>query len=162
MEMLSVNQLAMQFEEIKRTLRNADHMIYITYPVLKENRLLVKVLEEVYSSVKKTVDIIMQHEYENKRIKIYSDYKINMTIFEQRCAARYYLTQEEITGIRQIMDLFDSHKSSPLEFSRQNKIIIMSDNLKTDSVTVQKLKLMLGTAKTLARKAQNSLILKEI
>ena len=160
--MLSVSPLAVQFEEIKRTLRNADHMLYITYPVLKENRLLVKVLEEVHSSVKKTVDIIMQHEYEQKRIKLYSDYKINMTIFEQKCAAVYYLTQEEMTGIRQIMDLFESHKSSPMEFSRQNKFIIMSDSLKTDSITVQKLKLMLGTAKTFARKAENSLILKDI
>jgi len=160
--MLSVNPLAVQFDEIKRVLRNADHMLYITYPVLKENRLLAKVLEEVHSSVKKTVDIIMQHEYEYKRIKLYSDYKINMTLFEQRCAARYYLTQEEMTGIKQIMDLFESHKSSPLEFSRQNKFIIMSDNLKTDSITVQKLKLMLGTAKTFARKAENSLILKEV
>jgi hypothetical protein len=160
--MLSVNPLAVQFDEIKRVLRNADHMLYITYPVLKENRLLAKVLEEVHSSVKKTVDIIMQHEYEHKRIKLYSDYKINMTLFEQRCAARYYLTPEEMTGIKQIMDLFESHKSSPLEFSRQNKFIIMSDNLKTDSITVQKLKLMLGTAKTFARKAENSLILKDV
>jgi hypothetical protein len=160
--MLSVNPLAVQFEEIKRVLRNADHMLYITYPVLKENRLLAKVLEEVHSSIKKTIDIIMQREYEYKRIKLYSDYKINMTIFEQRCAARYYLTQEEMTGIKQIMDLFESHKSSPLEFSRQNKFIIMSDNLKTDSITVQKLKLMLGTAKTFARKAENSLILKDV
>ena len=157
-----VSQSAMQFEDIKRILRNADHMIYITYPVLKENRLLAKVLEEVHSSVKKTVDIIMQHEYECKRIKLYSDPKLNMTIFEQKCAARYYITQEEMIGIKQIMQLFDSHKSSPMEFSRQNKFVIMSDDLRTDSITVQKLKLMLGVAKNLARKAENSIILKEI
>jgi hypothetical protein len=160
--MLSDSQLAMQFEDIKRILRNADHMVYITYPVLKENRLLVKVLEEVHEAVKRTINIIMGREYECKRIKLYSDYKINMAIFEQKCAPRYYLSQDEMTGIRQIMDLFESHKSSPMEFSRQNKFIIMSDNLKTDSITVQRLKSMLGTAKLFARKAQNSLILKTI
>ena len=162
LNMLSDSQLAMQFEDIKRILRNADHMVYITYPVLKENRLLVKVLEEVHEAVKRTINIIMGYEYECKRIKLYSDYKINMTIFEQRCAPRYYLSADEMTGIRQIMDLFESHKSSPMEFSRQNKFVIMSDNLKTDSITVQKLKTMLGTAKLFARKAQNSLILKTI
>lgn len=162
LNMLTDSQLAMQFEDIKRILRNADHMIYITYPVLKENRLLAKVLEEVHGAVKKTINIIMGREYECKRIKLYSDYKINMTVFEQRCAPRYYISPEEMTGIRQIMDLFESHKSSPMEFSRQNRFVIMSDNLKTDSITVPKLKAMLGTAKTFARKAENSLIPKNI
>jgi len=144
-------------EDVKRTLRIADHMIYITYPVLKENRLLVKVLEEVYSAVKRTIDLIMGYEYEHKRIKIYSDPKINMAIFEQKCAQRYNITSEEILSMKQIIDLFESHKSSPMEFSRQNKFVIMTDDLRTDSVTMLKLKAMLGTAKGIVRKAEGFL-----
>jgi len=144
-------------EDIKRALRTADHMIYITYPVLKENRLLVKVLEEVYSAVKRTIDLILEYEYEHKRIKIYSDPKINMNIFEQKCAQKYNITPEEMISIKQIIDLFESHKSSPMEFSRQNKFVIMTDDLRTDSVTMMKLKVMLGTAKGIVRKTDSIL-----
>jgi hypothetical protein len=143
-------------EEAKRTLRIADHMIYITYPVLKENRLLVKVLEEVYKAVRKTVDTIMGYEYEHKRIKVYSDPKLNMDIFEQKCAVKYNLTPEEIIGIKQIIDLFESHKSSTMEFSRQNKFVIMAEDLRTDSITMLKLKAMLSIAKVIVRKAETA------
>ena len=146
-----------ELEDVKRTLRIADHMIYITYPVLKENRLLIKVLEEVYSVVKKTIDMILQHEYEHKRIKMYSDPKINMAIFEQKCAQRYNITSEEIIGIKQIMDLFESHRTSPMEFSRRNKFVIMTDDLRTDSITMVNLKVMLGVAKGIVRKAESVL-----
>ena len=153
--MISVSQP--YFEDVKRALRIADHMIYITYPVLKENRLLVKVLEEVYSAVRKTIDIILRHEYEFKRIKIYSDSNVNMTIFEQRCAPRYGFTAEEMTEIKQIIGTFESHKSSPLEFVRDNKFVIMSDDLKTESLTLQRLKNMLRAAKEAVRKAEAGL-----
>ena len=145
------------FEEAKKTLRTADHIIYITYPVLKENRLLIKVLEEIYSAVQKTVELIMNHEYEMKRIKIYSDPKLNMTLFEQKCASRYNFTSEEMMGIKQIIELFHCHKSSPVEFARQNKFIIMSDDLRTESITVQRLKGLLNLAKGFIRKAENSI-----
>ena len=143
-------------EEAKSTLRIADHILYITYPVLKENRLLTKVLEEIYSAVKKTIDSIMEREYRLKRIQLYSDPKINMTIFEQRCASRYGFTSQDIVEIKQIMNLFHAHKSSPIEFARQNKLVIMSDNLQTESLTLQRLKNLLRTAKDIVRKAEAS------
>jgi len=144
------------FEDAKSTLRIADHILYITYPVLKENRLLTKVLEEIYSAVKKTIDSIMEREYRLKRIQLYSDPKINMTIFEQRCASRYGFTSQDIVEIKQIMNLFHAHKSSPIEFARQNKLVIMSDNLQTESLTLQRLKNLLRTAKDIVRKAEAS------
>ena len=154
--MLSDNQPAVQLEEAKRILRTADHMVYITYPVFKENRLLIKVLEEVYHAVRKTVDLIMAYEYGHKRMKIYSDPNLNMTLFEQKCAQRYSISSEEIIGIKKIIALFEAHKTSPMEFSRQNKFIIMTDDLRTDSITVPNLKSMLGLAKNLVRKTETT------
>ena len=145
------------FEDAKSTLRIADHILYITYPVLKENRLLTKVLEEIYSAVKKTIDSIMEHEYKLKRIQLYSDPKINMTIFEQRCAPRYGFTSQDLVEIKQIMALFHAHKSSPIDFARQNKLVIMSDNLQTESLTLIRLKNLLRAAKEIVRKAETTL-----
>jgi len=151
------NESAVQFEEIRKTLRTADHMVYITYPVLKENRLLAKVLEEIYSAIRKTIDLILNYEYEHKRIKVYSDPKINMSIFEQKCAPRYNFTADDIVRIKQIIDLFESHKSSPMEFSRQNKFVILTDDMRVDSLTIPGLKSMLTLAKDSAKKAETAM-----
>jgi len=143
-----------EFDDVKRILRIADHMVYVTYPVLKENRLLIKVLDEIYAAVSRTFDVLLKKEYEFKRIKIYSDNKINMAVFEQRCASRYNLTNENMAGIKHIMALHEYHKSSPIEFVRQNNFIMMSDNLQTESITLQKLKILLAIAKEFIKKAE--------
>jgi hypothetical protein len=141
-------------EEIKRSLRTADHMLYVTYPVIKESRLLIKAFEEIHSVVSKLIELILKHEYHYKRVQLYSNPNLNLTVFEQRCAERYKLTEEDIVGIKQIIDIYQSHKSSPVEFVRQNKFVIMSDNLKTESITLPKLKTMLSAAKNLVKRTE--------
>ncbi|MEM2956324.1 MAG: hypothetical protein QW041_02005 [Candidatus Pacearchaeota archaeon] len=160
--MLSDTTYYLKFEEAKKALRTAEHMVYITYPLLKENRLLLKALEEIYLAVKIAIDLILKREYELKRIKIYSDSKTNMVIFEQKCALRYNFIAEEIEGIKRIINLFERHKLSPMEFARHNKLIIMSDDLRTESITLPILKNMLSIAKKVVRKTENSLIVKDI
>ncbi len=143
----------MAFEEAKHTIRTADHILYVTYPVLKENRLLIKALEEINNAVVRIIEEIMNREYSLKNIKIYSDARTNFTTFEQFCVKKYGLS-EELEGIKQILHLFNAHKSSSAEFSRPNKFVIMSDSLKTESLTLQRIKEFLVVAKNMLKKSE--------
>jgi hypothetical protein len=140
-------------EDAKRMIKIADHMIYVTFPILKENRLLIRILEQINNAIFTIVNTIMQHEYAYKRIKIYNDTRINLETFESKCAVRYGIAKEYIEGIKQVLLLMEKHKKSPMEFVRQNKFIIMSENLETDNVTVDRLKFFLAIAKDLLKKA---------
>jgi hypothetical protein len=145
------------FEEAKRMIKTADHMIYVTYPILRENRLLIRILEQIDNAVFSIISVIMQHEYSYKRIKIYNDSRINLETFETKCAPRYGLSSEYIKGIKELFELIEKHKKSPMEFVRQNKFIIMSDDLRTDNITLEKLKFFLAIAKDLLRKTEVTL-----
>lgn len=143
-------------EEAKRILKTADHMLYITYPVIKENRLLIKILEEIHYAMQKIIESILKREYTMKRIRLYTDVKANMETFEQKCAERYGLS-EQLEGIRQISYLYNAHKSSPVEFSRSNKYVILADNLHTENITLPKMKGLLSVAKETLRKTEMTL-----
>ena len=143
-----------QLDDAKKLIRTADHMVYITYPALKEGRLLVKVLEELHSAVEIIMLEMLQHEYKFKRIQLSNDPKMNFSIFEQKCALMYGLTKEQINDIKQIFLIYSAHKASPTEFVRQTKFIIMSDNLRTESLTLLRMKSYLALAKDLVRKAE--------
>jgi len=52
-----------------KSLQTADHLTYVTFPLLKEQRLLLKVLEELQEAVVNTINAILQYEYSNRRIK---------------------------------------------------------------------------------------------
>ena len=133
-------------EKAKKNLQIADHLIYMTYPLLKEQRLLIKILEELYGVLSIIINAVLQHEYMYKRIRLYSDEKSNFSLFGTKCAERYGITQEQVKNIQKIFYLIEKHKKSPMEFIRNNKFIIMSDNLKTESVALENLKeyLMVG------------------
>ena len=138
-------------------LKTADHMLYMTYPLIKEKRLLLKILNETYLAVLNVVNAILQYEYLYKRITLYKDAKTNFTIFKQRCAPRYGITEEEVANITELFNLTEKHKKSPFEFVRNDKIIIMTNALKTDTVTVDKMKDFILTSKNILRKAETKI-----
>mgnify|MGYP001557848375 CR=1 FL=1 len=135
-------------------MRIADHMIYVTYPVIKDKRLLLKGLDQVYDSIIFTINSILQFDSINKRITLSSTAYENFDIFISKCVNRYNITPEEVTTIKELLYLTESHKKSPLEFTRKEKIVIMSDSLKTIVIDPERLKKYLNLAKSLVNKAK--------
>ncbi|MFC1686189.1 hypothetical protein ACFLZZ_04195 [Nanoarchaeota archaeon] len=133
-------------EEAKRLLRIADHMCYITYPVLKEKRLLIKILEQINLALRKTISSIIEHEYLQKRIKKFDDPKLNFDTFIE-CCPKYGIESSQINIIKKVAYIMDLHNKSPLEFVRKDAFIIMTDNLQTEQITLERVKIFLQASK---------------
>jgi hypothetical protein len=139
-------------EKAIKNIRIADHMLYVTYPVIKDKRLLLKALDQTYDSIICIINAVLQYDYLFKRIQIYKDAQANFQTFLEKCARRYNITPEESKEITNIIAVMNSHKKSPIEFQRKDRIIIMSDNLKTTSIDYENLKKYLTLAKSLVTK----------
>jgi hypothetical protein len=137
-----------------RNLRTADHMAYVTYPLLKEKRILFEILNNIYTSVLNIVNAILQYEYFYKRISLYKESRDNLAVFKERCASRYQISQDEISKINELFSLIEKHKNSPFEFVRKDKIVIMGENLHTDFINLEKIKAYLLLSKDVLRKAE--------
>jgi hypothetical protein len=114
--------------EASRHLRIADHMTYVTFPLVNEHRLLLKIFDETYLAIINCVNCILNYESMYKRIRLYPSFNENFNTFI-RIVRNYDLTDEQIKMIEEIVELNKKHKKSAMEFVKQNKIIIMSDNL---------------------------------
>ncbi len=135
-------------------LQTADHLLYMTYPLIKEKRLLLKILNETYLAALSTVNSILQYEYVYKRINLYKSSQENMSVFKNKCAPRFGITKEQVKGLQTIFELAEKHKTSPFEFVRNNKIVIMSSALHTDTITVEKMKDFIILSKEVLKKAE--------
>ena len=144
-------------DNARKLIKTADHMIYMTYPMVRENRLLIKILEEIHESLVSLVRAVLHFEYINKRITLYRDTKANFEIFAMECANNYGISREEVNKIRDIFNIIEKHKQSPVEFLRKDKFVIMSDNLGTETITFDVLKSYLRIAKNVLRKTESSL-----
>jgi len=129
-------------------------MLYVTYPVIKDKRLLLKSLDEVYDAIVLIINSILQYDYLRRMITLTNNPQQNFETFITKCSRRYNLSAEELSEITNLITLMENHKKSPMEFARKDKVIILSDSLKTTAVDSEKLKKYLSLAKNLVNKAK--------
>jgi len=140
----------------EKKIQTADHMIYVTFPLIKDKRLLLKILQEIKNAVMDCISSILQYEYLYKRIILYKNPKSNFKIFIEKCTPRYQITKEEINLILELFDFIEKHRESPFEFIKDNKVIILSNDLNPKTLTIEKTKEFLMLVKNILRKTRET------
>jgi len=140
----------------ERIIFTADHMVYVTFPLIKDKRLLIKIIQEIKNAITACITSILQREYIYKRIILYKDPKSNFRTFTEKCAPRYKITNEEIRLIFELFDFVEKHKESPFEFIKDEKVVILSNSLKPKTLTTEKAKEFLILAKNILRRTKEN------
>ena len=102
-------------EQATKSLQIADHMTYITFPLIKEKRLLLRVLSELNLAVISIINAVLQYEYSRKKINIYPSARENFRTFKE-LASGYGIGPEQLNRLVELVGLNESHKKSPFEF----------------------------------------------
>ncbi|MBU1129042.1 MAG: hypothetical protein KJ949_00220 [Nanoarchaeota archaeon] len=144
-------------EESGKRIATADHLLYVTFPLINEKRLLLKILEEINFGIANCLNSILQYEYLFKKIRLSSDPKQNLEIFKQKCAPRFSITPREVKSILELFEIMKAHKKSPFEFVRDEKIVILSENMSQKIINLEKTKEFLASAKSVLEKTKKVL-----
>ena len=144
--------------EAERILKRVDHIVYVTYPVIKDKRLLIQSFIESKNALAKCINSILRYEHIYKRIRISNDPNENLKIFKIKCAPRYNIQVQEIKLILELFDIAKKHKKSTMEFKRKQKIIILSENSKTKILTIEDSKRFLHLSKQILKKTKQNII----
>jgi len=136
----------------RKSLQTTDHLVYVTFPLLKEQRLLLKSLEELQNAIINIINAILQYESYYRKIPISLDFKENLNIFK-KIAPSYNINLSQIEKITEILEIAEEHKKSPFEFVKNDKIVIMGDNFKTEVLSLDKIKNYIIEVKDFLRKA---------
>lgn len=145
-------------QEAEKIIQTIDHIVYVTFPLIKDKKLLLKTLLETKIAVVRCINSILQYEYLYKRITLYKNPETNLKIFKEECAPRYKITKKEINLILELFKLAENHQESPFEFVRGEKIVILSENLKPKTLTIEKIKEFLLLAKSILDKTKRKML----
>ncbi|MEK6830840.1 MAG: hypothetical protein AABX77_02325 [Nanoarchaeota archaeon] len=143
-------------KEAIRHLQIADHMTYVTLPLINENRLLLKIFDEIYLSIIKSINSILSYEHFCKRINLYTNYSNNLETFV-RIAKNYDISNEQLRKIKEIININNQHKQSAVEFVKRDRVVIMSDNLRTQIIDIRIIKQYLLFVKELIVKTSRGI-----
>lgn len=139
-------------QEAKKIIQTADHIVYITYPLVQDKKILIKVLLEIKKAMSNCINSVLQYEYLYKRITLYKNPRANLETFIRKSSSRYNITREEISLILKLFDLVKKREESTAEFLRGDKIVFLSENLKTETINIEKVKEFLVLAKKILKK----------
>lgn len=143
--------------EAQRIIKTTDHILYVTFPLIKDKRLLLKILDEIKKALAYTINAILQYEYIFKKITLYKDAKENFETFTKHSAKRFGLNSEEIESTKKIFEITQLRKQSTMEFPREEKIVILSPNLKQTTINLEETKKFLQITKKIIDKAKTKM-----
>lgn len=141
-------------EKALKSLKTADHMVSVTYAVVKDTKLLIAILDNLNIALQETMNSILYYERLFKQIPQFQEtFESKYNMFRLKSARHHKLDSDYITMIAEVKELLDEHKKSPVEFVRNNKFVICNKSYRMKSLSIVDIKKYIGRAKLFIQEA---------
>lgn len=132
------------FEKVKV----ADHMLFTTYPMIKDPKLLLSVLENVFASLDYGMAALLHHQKLFKQIPPFQEnFSSRFDMFRRSVVPQLKLSQNYVKLISDVRLLLAAQKKSPVTFVRKDKYVILSPKYDVKAIDVNLVKRYVFEAK---------------
>ncbi len=134
-------------------IRSADHLLTVTYPVIKDPKMLVVVTQNIYTSMISGMKALLYYDRLYKRIgPLSADFWSQLDVFRRGSCKRYQIDQKFCQQIQELRQLIEKRQKSTMEFTRKDKFVICSGNYNLSVLNIKKVKNYLALAKLFNKK----------
>ena len=144
--------------EAQKNFRIIHHLFYVTFPLVKDKKILLKVLINSKKVIVECINTMLHYESMLQRIKLSDDPVLNFKTFEQKCTKWYGITDEEFNLILELFETIKKHDESPVEFLKGDNIVILSENMKPRILSFQDIKKFVELAKIIFQKTYQRVV----
>lgn len=90
-------------QEAQKRLQTADHMLHVTYPSVKEPKILVAVLDHLFHSLEAAIAALVAYEREFKRVPPYPQSFIGQfEVFRKHCVPNYGISPAMVKLVQDV------------------------------------------------------------
>jgi hypothetical protein len=142
----------MEFQTLRNQalekLKIADHLVGTTYSLVKEPKLLVSVIENIYQALDLTLSALLEYEKNFKTIPSYNQtFEGKMEVFRRKIVTKYDIKSDVTDFILDIKKTLDEHKKSNVEFTKKDAFVISDNNYNLTTLKIEDVKKVLIKAK---------------
>lgn len=112
-----------ELAESKKYILAYERLFYVGISILKDNRILIKVINELARSTLHIIRAYLKYESSFGRIRLGKDLSSNIKTFIEIIAPKY-LSKDEVSKVINLLVLAKLHKSTPLEFIRNERLVV--------------------------------------
>lgn len=141
-----------KFQELRdaarKKLQLADHILTMTYPMVKDPHLLLSSVENLFLAFSYGMGSVLHYERTFKRIPPFpDDFASKFELFRDKCAKRYDIPEEHLKIIKGLREIIVAHKKSPVEFSRKENFVICAEDYRMRAISPDEVKGYIEKAK---------------
>lgn len=153
---LSLKEKASQQYEV------AFHLLHVTFPLVKDPKLLLGIVHNIFSSLEYSMSAILEYEKQLQLVPNYLDnFQSKLNLFRLKSMRRNNVPMETVNLMLELRDLLELHKRSPMEFQRGNRLVICSRDYRLRTLSIRDLQAHLGKAKELLDQTEKILKITE-
>jgi hypothetical protein len=134
-------------EYLKRSQYQYDaafHLLHVTMPVVNDPKLMVGILSNLNSSLDLALDAILTYEWAMQLSpKYHNTFNGKFNNFSQKTVKRYRIPQQYVDLILSTKEAIDFYKQGPIDFPRQDKLIVCNKDYQYRSLSLPELKVKL-------------------
>ena len=135
-------------DKANEKIKVADHMLFMTYPLLKDPKLLLSVVENVHCALDYAVASLLHHEKLFKRIPAFQEtWQSRFDMFKNTVVPQQKINQSYVKLISDVKILLTAHKKSPVSFAKNDKFVILSPKYDIKQLDVNMVKKYVFEAK---------------
>lgn len=145
------------FEDAKRKLAIADHFMFVTYPLLKETKMLKMIMDNVADSVFKSMQAVLEKERMMKKAThLTGNFHVDFELFRSH-SSQYGFTPKHHYLVQELRAFHESKMKSHMEFVRGDKYVFAFEDFSMKVLTADKVKSMIENANDFLAKAEGVL-----
>ncbi len=143
-------------EKAKKKIHLADHILTVTYPLVKDTKLLLAVIENIFLAYTNAISSLLYFERLLKKIPPFQEnFESKFMMFKETCIFKYNVNKSCIADIQDLKNIIMAHRRSPVEFTRKDRFVICSDNYKLKTISIDELKKQIDKAKLFIQEMNN-------
>jgi len=144
------------------SIRTTDHLIYSTYPIIRDSRLLVKIIERINDSFTMIIDALLRYERLYKRISSSFSSFGSFTPLQknkiEKIASKYSITKNELKTIGDISIIIHGIKESSIRLNQKDKVTVFSNDFRQQSITIGNIKEFFNVLKNVNKKVKEVIL----
>ena len=128
----------------------AFHLLTVTFPLVKDPKLLIGILSNILTSVENSLDAILSYERQLQLVPHYLDnFQSKFNVFRYKSVKRNKIDPTLIQSIETVQNLLQLHKQSQIEFRKDDRLMICDNDFHIRQVTVLDIRSHLDASKSL-------------
>ncbi|MBW2980222.1 hypothetical protein KY360_02285 [Candidatus Woesearchaeota archaeon] len=136
-------------EEAIKKLKTADHILTQTYPLVRDSKLLLAVMDNIFLSLTNAMSSLLYYERLSKSIPPFHDnFDSKFNMFASKLVGKHKIKKEHVELLQEVKDIILEHRKSPVEFTRKDCFVICSDDYDMKSISIDKISRYLSEAKS--------------